>query len=298
MTLPMGWVIGMGLVTAIQATIISKVATGKYPWELGKDALDTIKNLTFPRIDKDDPTQRVSIPTYFRDAVHIYTSLQQDYGLGYIHSSMTGEINRLIEDWQNKDFSGKPIYNPLDPMHKRVLAKLEHLIPLPFGLSSYLRAEETGARGGKAALGFMGYTKAPSSVEPSTANRVYQMIDDWMAKSSDPKLHEKARRAAVQDQRKASEPSQYAPLRQALRVENEEGARKELAKLREAGKQDWQIQQALSYWKPVTGSWANEVAFEKSLKPDQRAMLDKLRQDRKLIYQRFIQLSKSQPSGE
>lgn len=167
LTLPMAWFIGMTVVTGIQSSIITKVSTGKYPWELAKNAYDLYRNLIFPRIDPNDESQRVSIPTYWRDLVHFKHSIP-----GYIQASMTGEIGRMADLWENKDFYGVEVWHPDDPEYKKVFDAVKHLIPLPFGLSSYIAAHQTGATGVRSAAGFMGFTKAPYYVSYSPAEKM------------------------------------------------------------------------------------------------------------------------------
>ena len=172
LTLPMAWFVGMTVVTAMQASIISKVATGKYPWELAKTPQDLMRNLIFPRIDPQDESQRVSIPTYWRDLVHGLHSLPD-----YVRTSLTGEIGRATDLWNNKDFYGVEVYHPDDPFLKRQYDKIKHLVPLPFGLSSYIAAHQTGATGARSAAGFMGFTKAPFYVSYSPAEKMaYEFI--------------------------------------------------------------------------------------------------------------------------
>jgi hypothetical protein len=166
-TQPMGWLVGMALVTTIQSTIMSKVLTGKYPWELAENAVDLMKNLTFPRTDKDDASQRISNPTYWKDLVHLANSPRD-----YITSSFTGEMGRIADDWNNKDFYGDKVYNEDDPPFTKAKDMLEHLIPVPFSLSSTIAAKKSGAEGLRAYTGFMGYTKAPYYVSHSHAEQL------------------------------------------------------------------------------------------------------------------------------
>lgn len=156
LTNPMAWLFGMAAVTAVQSTIISKIFAGKYPWELAEGGYDLIKNLTFPRVDANDPSQRVSTPTYWKDAVHFIHSPYD-----YVRSSMTGEWGRLWDIWNNKDFYGTQIYNPDDPFWSRQVDKAIHLVPLPFSISSQLAAERSGASKAVTHLGEAGFTKAP-----------------------------------------------------------------------------------------------------------------------------------------
>lgn len=156
MTLPMGWLLGMSVITGLQSTLITKFSTGKYPWELAETVGEWMKNLVFPRIDINDPSQRVSTPTYWRDAVHLAHSVPD-----YIRSSMTGEIGRLLDVWRNKDFYGTQVYNPDDPYIRQGWNVLQHMVPLPFGMSSYIAAQRTGESEMKSTAGFFGFTKAP-----------------------------------------------------------------------------------------------------------------------------------------
>jgi hypothetical protein len=180
LTMPMAWVLGITAVTGMQAAIITKVSTGKYPWELAKTPYDLYRNLVFPRIDPQDESQRVSIPTYWRDLVHA----THDWGKGlpnYIRTSMTGEIGRLMDVWDNKDFYGVEVYHPDDPEYKKVYDAVKHLIPLPFGFSSYVAAHQTGATGARAAAGFMGFTKAPYYVSYTPAEKMaFDLIRNQM----------------------------------------------------------------------------------------------------------------------
>lgn len=174
LTLPMAWLIGISVITAFQATIITKGATGKWPWELADDEEELARNLVFPRIDPVDKSQRVSIPTYWRDAVHAVHSIPD-----YIKSSLTGEWGRLADVWENRDFYGTEVYHEDDPLLKRTYDKFTHLVPLPFGLSSYVAAHRTGATGPRAAAGFMGFTKAPYYISYTPAEKeAYKLIRD------------------------------------------------------------------------------------------------------------------------
>jgi len=166
-TLPMGWAFSMAVLTAIQATIISKGLTGKYPWELARDTKDFILNMSFPRTDRNDPSQRVSIPTYWKDLMHAANN-----PVNYITSSLSGELGRLVEDWNNRDFYGTQIYNPDDPIYRKAKDLLEHLIPVPFSVGSFMSTRQSGASIAKSASGFLGYTKAPYYVSHTQAERL------------------------------------------------------------------------------------------------------------------------------
>jgi hypothetical protein len=175
-TMPMAWLLGMSVVTGMLSSIITKVATGKYPWELAKSGGELMRNLIFPRIDPADASQRVSVPTYWRDLVHATY-----HPVDYVRSSMTGEIGRMTDLWENKDFYGVEVFHPDDPVYKQVGDALTHLFPLPFGASSYIAARETGASGARAAAGFMGFTKAPYYISYTPAEKkAFELIRSQM----------------------------------------------------------------------------------------------------------------------
>ena len=110
MTPAIGWLLGMSVVTAIQASLITKLTTGKWPADLARNTEEFRRNLIFPRIDEHDASQRVSIPTYWKDLVHF-----RHDPVDYVHSSMTGEIGRLWDTWNNRDFYGVQVYSADDP---------------------------------------------------------------------------------------------------------------------------------------------------------------------------------------
>lgn len=166
MTLPMAWALGMSVTTAVVSSLVTKAATGKYPWELAEHAGELVKNLVFPRISLTDESQRVSTPTYWRDAVHLSHSVPS-----YVSSSMSGEKGRIMDVWNNRDFYGVQVYNPDDPIPKKVAQAMQHLIPVPFGASSWLAAERTGATRGQALAGFFGFTKAPYYISHTAAEQ-------------------------------------------------------------------------------------------------------------------------------
>lgn len=160
-TLPMTWLVGMTLNTAITSAVLSKLFTNQYPWELAKDVGDLFLNLAFPRVSPNDPSQRVSVPTYLRDAVHFSHGGLLHGPVNYISASFMGEIGRVLDVWNNKDFYGTAVYNPDDPLKRKIGESFWHMAPLPFGISSFIAQERTGATPTQKALSFTGFTKAP-----------------------------------------------------------------------------------------------------------------------------------------
>jgi hypothetical protein len=291
MSLPMAWIVGLSVVTAIESSIITRVSTGKYPWELAESMMDELKNLIFPRISPKDPTQRVSIPTYFRDGYRLGESIPKDYGWSYVKGGASGELSRLFDDWQNKDFVGRPIYDPNDPMYDRVRDKMEHLVPVPFGISSYERAKAGGESSAKATLGAFGFTQAPASVQPTLQNQMREKALKWMHDSGNPKLVEQAKRLATEQ----NAPGPYSDLHRALRGGNPDGVKQAYENLRKTHtvKQIFTEMKAASH-RPFTGSKEAEQEFFRSLDEQGKALYLKTQQERQENYQAWLKFAASQ----
>lgn len=159
----MAWLSGMTLTTVAMAAIISKSKTGKYPWEWAKDDPESnlVKEVVFPRISKDDPTKRISTPTYWKDMFH----LQHD-PKGYISSSLSTFVRDSVDVWNNKDFQGQWVYNPNDPLTKETLDVIKHFFPTPFALQQ------------GSIEGFMGITKAPNYITNPTRTRAFEKLEE------------------------------------------------------------------------------------------------------------------------
>lgn len=151
----MSWLLGMSLWTAVLGGTIHTIATGKPPQQL--------KDVVYPVID-GLARIRVSMPTYWRDIVH----LQHD-PVGYVTSSLSGEIGKVAEVWQNKDFDKREIRNPDDSYPAQGLDILKHLIPVPFSVSSYDRSKQMAGSPLTKAAGYLGFTKAPRYIEETPA---------------------------------------------------------------------------------------------------------------------------------
>lgn len=153
------WLLGMGLWTSVLGSVIYMAAhKGQRP--------QNIKDVVYPEIDAANKI-RVSLPTYFRDMVHFFHSPG-----GYVKSSMSGEIGRLADIWENKDFYGNEVYSPDDPLPARTWAVMKHVVPLPFMASSSEAAAAEGGTGWTKYSGALGFPKAPKYLEQSSAEQL------------------------------------------------------------------------------------------------------------------------------
>jgi hypothetical protein len=152
------WLLGMTTWTAILGGVIHTIATGHAPQQL--------KDYVYPVIDRASGI-RASIPTYWRDNIHAFHSPG-----GYIKSSLSGEIGRVADIWQNKDFYGNEVYNADDPVYRQMGDVLGHMVPVPFSMQSKTQATAQGGSEATKVAGYLGFTKAPKYIEQTRAQQL------------------------------------------------------------------------------------------------------------------------------
>lgn len=128
----MGWLFGV----ASLATLFSYVTMGLTGQGKPKD----IKDIIAPRYDKEG--NRIALNTHIKDWVHIWHN-----PIGFVANSLTGELGRAADVWNNKDFYGVEIYHEDDPALKKAIDIVMHMIPIPFSISNQvqLKGEEAPA---------------------------------------------------------------------------------------------------------------------------------------------------------
>lgn len=204
----MAWILGVGATTAVLGTITAKMMTGKTPWEwVDEDekngmslAQAILVETTHPRIggyDDHGKPNRVSLPTYFRDYEHLMSSPWR-YAKGSVSSLWT----KIPEIWSNKDFYGKQVFNPEDPLWKKSADGLAHMVDMPFAFSNYQTTIESGGNRNAAILGFLGFTKAPREVDMSEAEKaankiILEKMDSLPGRNEQQQAHSEARREII-----------------------------------------------------------------------------------------------------
>jgi hypothetical protein len=160
----MAWLFGMMLLTATLGTILMKTLTGRWPGEGG----DLLTDLVFPQIDPKDKKIRASLPTYFKDLVHLLHA-----PTSYVTASLSGWIGRLADLWRNKDYYGVQIHDTDDPVVKQLLETGSYLgqTMMPFSIRGYknLSAQDVGAL--RKALALAGVNPAPRFIGQSAAEK-------------------------------------------------------------------------------------------------------------------------------
>lgn len=112
---------------------------------------------------------------------------------------------------------------------------------------------------------------------------IYQLSDQWMKSSQDPKVQERYQRL----RQETLPDSPYRPLRDALKRDDLAAARKEYEKLKQS-RNPTEIAQAMRLNRPFTGSLASEARFKASLSPEQMKIYNAAIQERQNQYQKFL----------
>jgi tRNA G10 N-methylase Trm11 len=156
----MAWLFGMFLLTATLGAIISKV--------LGKKDPKNLTDFVFPQIDPKDDKIRVSLPTYFKDMVHLIHS-----PTSYVTSSMSGWIGRVADLLRNKDYYGVQIRDSDDSIVKQALQVAEYTgqTLLPFSVRGYKQMSDQDVTGLRKALAFVAVNPAPRHVSQTPAEK-------------------------------------------------------------------------------------------------------------------------------
>jgi hypothetical protein len=196
----MAWMLGMFLLTATLGTIMMKVLSGKDPKGL--------TDLVFPQIDPKDEKVRASLPTYFKDLVHLIHA-----PTSYVTSSMSGWIGRLMDLLRNKDYYGVQIRNTDDPATKQALqvGKYAAETLLPFSIRGYknLSASDVGTL--RKAMALVGVNPAPRYIAQSSAEKAVEAY--WRGQQTEagvsPEQFEAsaAKRAMVAELRHGQQPN-------------------------------------------------------------------------------------------
>jgi len=144
----MAWLFGLSAMQVALSAVIQKMLADK--------KLKTFKDVVAPQINPDDETERVIMPTYYKDMLHLWHSK-----LGYVTTSMSGNISKLVDIWNNKDFYGYEIHDEHDSFLQKRKDDILYFIPKPFSFSSASQMIERGEPTSKVVMSFFGLNKAP-----------------------------------------------------------------------------------------------------------------------------------------
>lgn len=154
------WLFGIFLTTAVLGTIIQTVFARK--------KITGLTDLVFPRIDPNDDRVRVSIPTYFKDLIHLVHS-----PTGYVKASLAGWIGRVADLLSNKDYYGVQIRDTDDPATRQALqvGKYATQSILPFSIRGYKNLSSQQENAIRKSMALLGINPAPRYIGQTAAEK-------------------------------------------------------------------------------------------------------------------------------
>lgn len=160
------WVLGLATMQTALSTVTQYMFTGTYP--------QTVKDLIAPRLNKDDDKQRMILPTYVKDVMHLKYKGPVDYAT----SSLSGDIGKLGDIWSNSDFQKYQIYNPHDDVLDKAKDIGEYVLPKPISISSLQKSIKEGDSYPQMAMSFFGLNKAPKYLtNPPIENKIFDLYN-------------------------------------------------------------------------------------------------------------------------
>lgn len=143
-----GWLMSMALVTSVLGSVMSKLATGKYPWQwaeddhvkhglnyLGAAAMEMMHPRTGKETENGQPV-RVSFPTGLRDYEHAAL-----HPRSYLHGSLADWAGNTWDTFlANRDAFGNYVFNSNDPTWKQFVQGLRYNLNgdfLPISVANY-----------------------------------------------------------------------------------------------------------------------------------------------------------------
>jgi hypothetical protein len=138
--------------------------------------------LLFPRVDPQDPFNRVSVPSYVTEAYKIMHHIGMIGTHAEPHKLISGRFNSIVgnmaEVAAGRDFRGVEIVNDEDTMAGKAFDVMWHVFgAAPISFSSAIQgAERKGFDAGDTALSLLGMTSAPAVAKRSAAtNRAFEI---------------------------------------------------------------------------------------------------------------------------
>lgn len=183
-----GFLLSEGLMIGLTSAVIMRALAGKNP--------SSMSDLLHPQTgDKDQHGKpvRINVPGYMsRDIPHILGS--PTGVLSYIGGGQSAVIQRALESWNNKDFSGAWITNPNDPEYKQWTARFMHLLPGIMMFNTMDRLDAEGANHERKVLALFGFTPAPKSIDMTPAELMAQqkMVETLPRGGRDPQAIQKS----------------------------------------------------------------------------------------------------------
>lgn len=154
--------------------------------EVPDEETGMIERVLFPRVDMDDPTARVTIPSYVSEGYKIARHMGWIGDEAEYSKLVTGRVNSLVSNaveayWTEEDWRGVSIVNPDDGFTTRQVKKIWHVAGvMPIVVSTVTKSySEKGMYAfepGPLILAGMGFTGAPAAAKRSEAtNKAFEL---------------------------------------------------------------------------------------------------------------------------
>lgn len=160
------WLLGLSAMQVTLASVIQHLFANK--------GIEEPKDIVAPQINPDDPNERVIMPTYYKDVLHMWHSGP----LKYVTGSMAGQLSKVMDVWNNRDFYGYEIRDEHGSKLEQAEQSLLYVAPKPFSISSYQAMNEKGEPMSKKIMSFMGLVKAPGYLtHTDIENKIFDLYN-------------------------------------------------------------------------------------------------------------------------
>lgn len=162
----LAWVLGLATMQVALSAVTQYMFTGKH--------LQTVKDIIAPQIDEKDDKQRMILPTYVKDVMH----LTEKGPVDYVKSSLAGDVSKLADVWSNSDFQKYQIYSPEESLWQNTKDITGYVMPKPISVSSLQKSIKQGDKPHEMAMSFFGLNKAPKYLtEPAIENKIFDLYN-------------------------------------------------------------------------------------------------------------------------
>lgn len=148
----MGWVLANAIHTAILGTLIQHAMTGLLPGmrkagdKAFGDARQTAQDMLFPRIDANDPSQRMSLPGVWKDLLEAGIEPKQ-----FVNNKVATVFHSVPEALSNTDYKNVRITDHPDTP-AGIAALIGHVVNPPFSATGAVQSWQNGDSPAKVGL--------------------------------------------------------------------------------------------------------------------------------------------------
>lgn len=170
------WGLGLIAMQTAFASVIQHMLAGK--------GIESGKDIIAPQIDPNDPDQRTVLPTYMKDIFHQYHSITGPDKLSYVKSGMAGQLSKLYDLYNNKDFYGYEIRDQHASALDQLGQSLLYVSPKPFSVSSASEMAKSGQPWSRQVMSALGLQKAPGWLtHTDLQNKIFDLYNERNAGS-------------------------------------------------------------------------------------------------------------------